>query len=274
MAKEKYEFLGNIKFPRIGTIACRDFFLTWKQITEFFLFILFALYRIDTSEEMVHKVLFEMEDDPIKKEHLKEKWEKRKDSVTTFTLSEKQQFFLEVLLVRHIENYLNYLSSLLREIFIQRPETLRSSDKVELEAVLKHDSIEDFVKTCAERKVEGLSYSSLKHLQEYFADHFSLTFLSQADFPILNEAVEVRNISVHNRCIINKRFISKTGGSPSLEGTRKKLKVKYLEKIVILLIHSVNQIDRNARKKMRLKSKRFKIEKIEDMWKKADRTSG
>ena len=63
--------------------------------------------------------------------------------------------------MRHVENFLNYLSSLLNEIFIQRPEILKSSEKIDLEIVLGHSSIEDLVQTIAERKVENLSYKSL-----------------------------------------------------------------------------------------------------------------
>ncbi|HTC20242.1 MAG TPA: hypothetical protein VK859_05295 [bacterium] len=241
---------GQFKKPQVGTLAGKDFFLTLTQITNFFTFVISMVGTVDGAAKIAHDVLFEFEAEPAKKERMKEEWEKRKSAAQG--LSENRQFLLEVVLVRQVENFLNYLSSLLNEIFIQRPETLKSSEKIELSAVLNHNSIEDFVKTCAEKKVEALSYASFKELRNYFEERFSLTLVTEQEFPILNEAIEIRNISVHERCIINNRFISKTGCDPALKGKKKVLGIEYLEKIIDLITSLVIEIDKEALSELKL----------------------
>ena len=88
----------------------------------------------------------------------------------------------------------------------------------------RHDSIEDLVKTITERKVEALSYSSFSDLAEYFLDKFHITLVPQTKRPLVINAIETRNISVHNRCIVNQRFVSRTGGKLETVGQLRVLK--------------------------------------------------
>src|SRR6266852_4253241 len=52
---------------------------------------------------------------------------------------------------RAYDNYLLYVSDLLAEIFVHRPETLRTSEQVRIEDVLIHHSMQSFIKTLAEK---------------------------------------------------------------------------------------------------------------------------
>lgn len=176
-------------------------------------------------------------------------------------LKENRQFFLEITIVRHIENYLNYLSELLYEIFTSRPETLRSSDKVEISRVLAHASIQDFVRAAAERKVDSLSYSSFSDLVDFFQDRFGLTIISSEYESVVVEAIETRNISVHNRCLINDRYCSRTGVDSNQIGNRKDIYIGTLNELVPSLFDVVKELDVSARKKLKLKGRRFAIDK-------------
>jgi hypothetical protein len=195
--------------PRLGTVACREYFLAYGQINSFFHFVLHTVSHIDQAAEVAHKALVDTEHDPDKKQELEESWKKRKGAVDA--LRDQRQFFIEIIVVRHVENYLNYLSSLLFEIFTQRPETLRSSDRIAVEEVLRHSTVDAIVKAVAERKVEALSYSSFQDLAVFFKERFSLTLASTKNESTIIHAIELRNISVHNRCIVNRRFVSRTG---------------------------------------------------------------
>ncbi|HYE32893.1 MAG TPA: hypothetical protein VEH27_15810 [Methylomirabilota bacterium] len=157
-----------------------------------------------------------------------------------------RQLYLEMMLVRHVENFLNYFSSLLYEIFTHRPETLRSSDKVELSAVLKHPTIESFIREAAERKTEIASYGSFQDLLELFADRFGLTLGEEELIQTTLEAIEIRNISVHNRCIINRRFLSRTGRDPADLGKTLVLEPAYVEALYFVLFAIVDRFEDQA----------------------------
>ena len=241
--------------PKLGTAACREYFLAYSQINSFFHFVLHTVSHIDKAAEVAHTALVNTEHDPVKKQELEESWVKRKGAVDA--LRDQRQFFIEIIVVRHVENYLNYLSSLLFEIFTQRPETLRSSDRIAVEEVLRHSTVDAIVKAVAERKVETLSYSSFQDLAVFFKERFSLTLASTKNESTIVHAIELRNISVHNRCIVNRRFISRTGDEKTPVGSRKDLFVNYLDELVPLLKSLVQQLDRSARLHLKLKATRF-----------------
>lgn len=242
--------------PRVGTTAALDFFASWREINSLLQFLLHLAGSSDFTSEVAHKALIETEDDPGKKREMEKKWKERKKAVDI--LREQRQLLLEIILVRHIENSLNYLASLLYEIFTQRPETLRSSEKVELSELLKHNTMDDVVRDVAERKVSSLSYSSIRDLDDFFSERFGLAIATSAQLSAAFEAAEIRNISVHNRCIINARFVSRTGCDPSFLGQKKELFLGYLDELVPIFAELVKELDKNARNKMKLQAVRFR----------------
>ena len=241
-------------FPRIGTPAAENFVQSWVRINSFFYWVLHMASSIDHMHQVAAEALRTVND-------VDENEENADHKTMIDVLKENRQFFLEVTVVRHIENYLNYLSELLYEIFTGRPETLRSSDKVEISRVLAHASIQDFVRAAAERKVDSLSYSSFSELAEFFQDRFGLTIISSNYESVVVEAIETRNISVHNRCLINDRYCSRTGADSNQIGNRKDIYVGTLDELVPLLFDVVKELDVSARKKLKLKGRRFVIDK-------------
>lgn len=128
---------------------------------------------------------------------MEEKWSSRKGPADE--LKANRQLLIETILVRHIEDFINYLSAVLFEIFTTRPETLKSSDKVEVSKVLEHDSIESLVREIAENKVDSLSYSSFSKMSDFFEERFNIAIASKEDIESIKEFIEIRNIFVHNR---------------------------------------------------------------------------
>ena len=115
--------------PRRGSGAAASFFKSWTDINRFFHFVLNLVGHVEHVAKTAHDTLVKVQDDEAEKQKMIDDWKNRKSPLDE--LKKSRQFFLEVLYVRHIENFLAYLSTLLFEIFTQRPETLRSSDRVE-----------------------------------------------------------------------------------------------------------------------------------------------
>jgi len=249
-AKKRHSIL-----PRTGTGAAKQFFQTWVEINRFFNFVMALVCQTEATAEVAHQALIDTAHSPEERSELEKRWESR--TPTTQALKSHRQVFLEIILARHIENYLNYLSSLLYEVFTQRSETLRSSDKVELAKILRHDSIESLVREIAERKVESLSYSSYRDLAEFFLDRFGVALANPEETDAVIEAVEIRNISVHNRCIVNRRFIARTGSGEDQFGKTKMIVISYMDLIVPMLADLVHKADKSVRKKLKIKGQRF-----------------
>lgn len=253
MPKKKKK-LHPAAFPRTGTAAAENFLQSWGSINSFFYWVLHMAGSVDHVQQLAAEALRTDND-------VDENEENAGHKTMIDVLKENRQFFLEIIVVRHIENYLNYLSELLFEIFTSRPETLRSSDKVEISRVLAHASIQDFVRAAAERKVDSLSYSSFSELVEFFQNRFGLVIISSKYESVVVEAIETRNISVHNRCLIDDRYCSRTGADSSQIGNRKNIYGHSLDELVPLLFDAVKTLDVSARKKLKLKGRRFVIDK-------------
>lgn len=245
---------STLAFPRTGTAAAENFYENWRRISSFFDWVLHMAGSMDHMQKIAAEALRTGDDNDEGAEQ-----SGRKTMVDI--LKENRQFFLETIVVRHVENYLNYLSELLFEIFIGRPETLKTSDKVEISKVLEHASIREFVRATAERKVDSLSYSSFSNLNEFFEDRFGLTISNVKYESVIVEAIETRNISVHNRCLIDERFCQRTGSDPQDIGTRKQLFIGDLNGLVPVLFDVVKHLDASARKKLKLKGRRIDVVK-------------
>jgi len=241
--------------PRRGTRAAESFFASYSEINRFFRFVIHLVGHTDRAAETAHKALVETEHDEAKRQEMITAWARRQSA--TDALRENRQLFLEIVLVRHVENFLNYLAALLYEIFTQRPETLRSSDRVEVANVLRHESIESLVREIAERKVESLSYSSFQDVADFFQERFKISVADPAPFAALLEAIETRNISVHNRCVMNRRFVIRLGLEEDAVGKRRELYIAHLDSLVPLLATVVRVLDRRAASKLRLRGVRF-----------------
>lgn len=247
----------KFSLPKLGTSSAKEFYNSWKDINRLFDFVLHLAGRSDHVAEIAHKAIVSVEDDEQKKQEMEIQWKERHSALDE--LKRNRQLFVETILVRHVENFINYLSSVLFEIFITRPETLRSSDKVEISKVLEHGSIDSIVQEIAEMKVDALSYSSFAKLSEYFEDRFHISLASNEDIAFLHKYIEIRNISVHNRCYINKRFIFRTGLDESSLGEKKELYGGDLDVLVPKLAEVVKSIDQTVRRKMKVKGVRFNV---------------
>jgi hypothetical protein len=243
-------------YPRSGTPAAHEYFESHARITRFFNWLLFMTSVIDRNATIAHEALLDGATDEDRRK-LEVSWASRVPMVDE--LKSHRQFLLEVIICRHVDNFMNYLASLLNHIFVQRHETLRSSDKVELVEVLRHDSLSSFIRAAAERKVEQLSYQSFADLASFFADRFGLEIVPEGSTSKIVEAIELRNISVHNRCVINRRYCQRTGSDHSRLGKLRKVYIGDLEVLDPLLIECVKKLDTRARRHLQLKGTRFTV---------------
>jgi hypothetical protein len=154
---------------------------------------------------------------------------------------------MEMMLVRGTDNFLTYLSELLALVFTSRPETLKSAETVRLEDILKHATMDDLVKRLAERRVERLSYQGMKDLQKDLAEKLNFEiFPSPEPLSRAVRIIEIRNLFVHNRGIVNRTFQARTGDSPLAIGSLFELRPHPLISDLDFLAHFVLDIDKRA----------------------------
>lgn len=237
------------------TQAFKQFMEKTGLISEFFSYIIFTTEEIDKMRICATKALAQIHEYEPREEDLKK--------VATEKLKKYAKLLLEMWLCRLVEAYENYLSSILKDVFLYCPKILKSSENVKLEDILKYDTMDEFIKELTERKVSELSYSSFDDLFNFFDKKLGIEIADDKNRSYIREAIEIRNISTHNDCIINKRYINKLDLSENLLGTKKYVTPEYLDSLIKILYSNVKSIDDKLIKKFKIKN--CKIIKIDDI---------
>jgi hypothetical protein len=232
--------------PELATEPCSRFFDFDEEISEFFIFFVRWTRRPDEMYEDVIKLSYQ--DEPDKLKALLAEPRKGEAHLRRFA-----RFVMEMMLVRGTDNFLSYVSELLALVFTSRPETLKSGETVKLEEVLQHSTMDDLVKRLAERRVERLSYQGMKDLQKDLAEKLNFELLPSSES--LSRAVriiEVRNLLVHNRGIVNRTFQMRTGECSAPIGTLFELEPHPVLSDLNFLAKSVLDVDERAAAKFGL----------------------
>lgn len=127
----------------------------------------------------------------------------------------------ELTFCRVVDNYLLYVSELLALIFRTKPEALKSDEKVSIEMILGHTSLEDLIESLTERRVLGLSLKGIFALNNYLKRRLSFALIEDpALLKVVVEIVENRNLYVHNRGIVNRHYLNRVPDTPLKLGER------------------------------------------------------
>jgi hypothetical protein len=133
--------------------------------------------------------------------------EVHKYQLREYSFSSHRQFVNEVMLSRAVESFDLYVLTMLRLIFIEKPEMLKSEGQIDIATVFDLKNIEDIIRYVAERKVYELGYKPLHELRKYILSRTGIELFKNEE--VLNTVVlasEVRNLIAHNDCRVNDIF--------------------------------------------------------------------
>jgi hypothetical protein len=144
---------------------------------------------------------------PRLSEEQKAEIEKRSERAAQDALGSWGDLIREMEYSRVVDNYLTYVAELLALLFRTRPETMKSKKQVSIEFILDHESRDDLVDTLAEDQVDRLSRAGLWELQDELQKSlgFKLFVLEDAARGAAR-AVAIRNLIVHKRGVVDRRF--------------------------------------------------------------------
>ena len=126
----------------------------------------------------------------------------------------------EMTTCRMVDNFLAFLSDLAASLLIARPEQLRTRAKIEVEEVLRHDTMREFIEARVEAEIERLAYKGYTGLAAHFEKMGLPLTGEERDSGLLHELIETRNILVHNRGFVSKTFKKRLPGHPANIGDR------------------------------------------------------
>jgi hypothetical protein len=134
-------------------------------------------------------------------------------AVLQYNYSNQRPLMNQIMLSRAVESFELYLTTAMRDIFLARPEMLKSEGTIDVSAVIEAGTYENVVWEIVNKKLHELSYKSLQELRKFIQSRTGIDlFPSQAAYEIVVIASEVRNLIAHNDCIANDIFRARTKG--------------------------------------------------------------
>ncbi|MGO4289860.1 AlbA family DNA-binding domain-containing protein [Chitinophaga sp. RAB17] len=154
-----------------------------------------------------------------------------------------------------VDNFELYLSNLLYEIWLAKPETLRSDKKqVSLEDVLKCNDMEEFIQSYAKSLIAKMQKGSVKGFISENALIRNLHIFSVDDRENKVEAIlQIRHLFAHRNGIIDEKFLTNYPAARGLDiGSYFSLSIDGLLEKLLFLAEVVDLTDRAAIDKYKL----------------------
>ncbi len=221
-----------------------------ERLFAFVVYITQLATSMDEKAKVAARALYE-EEEPEKYRETLENIEKH--GATRALRKLHRTLLLEMMVRRVADNFLTYVTELLVVVFRARPETLRSSETVRLDAILKHATMEELVHGLAERKVSQLSYQGMRDLSAYLADRLGFElFTKPENLERAVRIIESRNLIVHNRGLVNDLFLSRVPSASAKIGEPLDLDTDQIFDDLEFIALSVYEVDDRAVQKFSL----------------------
>jgi uncharacterized protein YutE (UPF0331/DUF86 family) len=154
------------------------------------------------------------------------------------------QALFDMCLCKAIDSSLTYITDSLRAIYRTKPDALRSSEKIDVNFIMEHSSMDELIAAILERRVYELSYKSIDDLSGELSKKLGVGLFF--DDPQKAEAVRlvgIRNLLVHNRGIVNEKFKRDNPKSIEKVGNSVRLAAKENSAAMIFLVSWIADLD-------------------------------
>lgn len=166
------------------------------------------------------------------------------------TANKEGKILCRILFSSFVDNFETYLSDLLFEIYLAKPQTLKSKQQVTVEEVLNCSDIQDFVRYWAKQKLLKLQKGSVKGFIVDNKQISELAVLNNSMIERIDGILQIRHLYAHRAGIVDEAFLQYF---PDFE-----LNIEHAMSIVTICDHMmylakiVNNLDDEAIKKFDL----------------------
>ncbi|HTU44848.1 MAG TPA: ATP-binding protein [Bryobacteraceae bacterium] len=171
-------------------------------------------------------------------------------SVETPTTNPEGKMLTRILFSSCADNFETYLSDLLLEIYLARPETLKSDSTVTVREVLEFRDMQEFISDHARKKVSRLQRGSVEGFIKKNAAINALNVLDATRQAGIEEILQVRHLYSHRNGIVDERFREYFPSAPL--HTEHQLSLKDFVQRFTYLAKAVDDVDRAAVTKYQL----------------------
>lgn len=169
----------------------------------------------------------------------------------SLTDNQEGKILARILFSSFVDNFETYLSDLLYEIFLAKPETLKSSQMVKIEEVLSCSDLEEFTKYWAKQKLSKLQKGSVKGFTKENKQIRDLGVLGTSEQDEIEKILQIRHLYSHRNGIVDEKFLQYFSGQFSANSEHQMAISEICDKLSYLA-DIANRIDLAAIKKYQL----------------------
>lgn len=141
-----------------------------------------------------------------------------------------------------------YVVDVIRDILLVCPDALKSGKKVTYEEVLENR--EQVVTFLAEKEVGELLYKAFPDMAKYFNEKFNIDVSdSEVSTEAIVEILETRNIHIHNKGIVNRKYLKRVQDSKFKLGYYRPITQDYLKDAIDLVSRQARFINNKVQEK-------------------------
>jgi hypothetical protein len=167
------------------------------------------------------------------------------------TNNQEGKILTRILFSSFADNFETYLSDLLYEIFLARPETLKSQQQVTIKEVLDCSDLQEFVKYWANKQIGKLQKGSVKGFIDDNKQIKKLNIIDKAAQDEIERILQIRHLYSHRNGIVDEKFLQYFTGQFLLNSEHQMAISEVCDKL-FYLAEITNQIDSVAITKYKL----------------------
>jgi hypothetical protein len=123
------------------------------------------------------------------------------------TTNQEGKILCRILYSSAMDNFETYLSDILYEIFLAKPQTLKSKQVVTIKEVLDCSSIQDFIEYWAKQKIGKLQKGSVTGFIEENKQINDLGIINKEEQKEIEKLLQIRHLYSHRNGIVDEKFL-------------------------------------------------------------------
>lgn len=238
---------SDIDIPEFCSLSAKNYLKYEKADVNFFHFIIDVVIRTDFVRHTAKNAL---DGNEFPKDLSPGDLAAKEPGNATKYLRKNKQTLLQMFLSRQIDNFTTYLSEIIREAMLSKPDILKSKEQIRIDYALSHNTIEDLRSDLIDKKVIELGYLGFYDLCEWVEDRMGVKLVQDnSNKEIIVEYIETRNAITHNRGIVGEKYLRIVSSPDYEQGEKRKLDVDDLFSCGSQLTKAVISFDEQITKK-------------------------
>ncbi len=164
------------------------------------------------------------------------------ENPNTPTNSKEGKILSRILYSSIVDNFETYLSDILLEIYLAKPETLKSEQTVKVEEVLNCSDLQDFIMFWAKQKIGKLQKGSVKGFISENKQIRDLKVIDDVKQDEIEKILQIRHLYSHRNGIVDDKFLKYFSGLTN--GSEYQISIDEILDKIEYLTYIISEIDK------------------------------